>query len=299
MMRARTSGFTLIEIVVTILITAIIMGIIGLIVQSTVDRKILVQSEARARRLGPTIMSTISQDLRNAWATGDVEGVEIDGVWFRGEHNGGDDDAQDELRFVTSVDSYMRYEGVSSDITEVGYFVVENDTRDSDDPLSGLYSLYRREDFSVDKRPDEGGLGIKLHDRVVSFRVWYYELPRDAVESDGYVDIEALEDVVSRDSPDVLDEWDSREMGGLPYAVRVELILDATPIDAYTRNRKKRYAVYETVVRFPDYPPLDEESQLFAIEPLEFPDPEGEEGEENEEEEGGNNENNQNPPGEN
>lgn len=265
MMRRRNSrGFTLIEIVIALGITAIIMVSIITILTATVDAKIAVETEARARRLGPSIMAIISRDLRNAWATGPIEEVEIDGTWMVGEHKGGDNDGQDEIWFVTSIDSYLRYNGISSDLTEVGYYIKPNETRSENDPLDGLFSLYRREDFSVDKRPDEGGVGLLLHDRVVSFRIWYYDLPRDAVTEDGKIDPMALEDIVLRGSSTELDSWDSDEEGRLPYAVRVELVLDATPIDAYNRQRKKRYAVYETLVRLPDFPKLDENFRLFS-----------------------------------
>lgn len=263
----------MIEIVIAIMISAMIVTSLGMILTATVDAKISVESEARARRLGPTIIETVSRDLRNAWATGPDENVEIDGSWFRGDHNGGDDDAMDEMWFVTSVDSYMRYEGISSDLTEVGYYLKENQVDDDNSPLAGLYSLYRREDFLVDKRPDEGGLGIKMHDRVVSFRVWYYDLPRDAVLEDGSLDPSALEEVVKRGSSTETDSWDADEEGRLPYAVRVELILDATPIDAYNRKQKRRYAVYETLVRLPDFPALDEKFKLFSAQAPAIPAP--------------------------
>jgi type II secretory pathway component PulJ len=255
---------TLLELVIAIGIAAIIMASLTVIVRATVDVKITVESEARARRLGPTIMATITRDLRNAWVTGPDENVQIDGIWFRGEHKGGDNDAQDELWFVTSINSFMRYENVSSDLTEVGYYLKPNDVPD-DSALAGLYTLYRREDFLVDKRPDEGGLGVKLHDRVISFRVWYYELPRDAVDAEGVLDPTALEEVVEKGSDTERDDWDTKEMNRLPYAIRVELILDATPIDAYNRNKKRRIAVYETLVRLPDFPKIDENFKLFGV----------------------------------
>ncbi|MBZ0136326.1 MAG: prepilin-type N-terminal cleavage/methylation domain-containing protein [Planctomycetes bacterium] len=261
--RTRRQGFTLIEITIALLITAIIMTSLGMILKSTVTAKISVESEARARRLGPAIMAIISRDLRNTWATGPDDNVEMDGKWMLGEHNGGDDDAQDELWFVTSIDSYLRYNGISSDLTEVGYYVKENKVDDGS-PLDGLYSLYRREDFSVDKRPDEGGLGLLLHDRVVSFRVWYYDLPRDAVTEEGKIDPAALEEIVRRGSSSELDRWDTDDEERLPYAIRIELIMDATPIDAYNRRTHKRYAVYESLVRMPDFPKLDENFRLFT-----------------------------------
>lgn len=262
--RKLTRGFTLIELIIAIAITAIIMTALGTILQATVTAKIAVETEARARRMGPGIMEIIARDLRNTWATGPIDEVEIDGEWMVGEHNGGDEDGQDEIWFVTSIDSYLRYNGISSDLTEVGYYVKANETREENDPLEGLYSLYRREDFSVDKRPDEGGMGLLMTDRVVSFRIWYYDLPRDAITEDGKIDPTALMEVVERGSSEELDNWDSGEEGRLPYAIRVELILDATPIDAHNRRTQKRYAVYETLVRMPDFPKLDENFRLFT-----------------------------------
>ena len=49
----RRSGFTLVEIVIAMLITALIVLPLGMIVRSTIDAKVSVESEARARRLGP------------------------------------------------------------------------------------------------------------------------------------------------------------------------------------------------------------------------------------------------------
>ncbi|MCC6465839.1 MAG: prepilin-type N-terminal cleavage/methylation domain-containing protein [Planctomycetes bacterium] len=263
-MRAR--AFTLIELVITIAITAIIVTSLGYILRSTVDSKIQVESEIRARRLGPGLMEIIARDLRNAWATGPDEQTEIDGSWFTGKHSGDDDRGEDELWFVTSVDSYMRYNGITSDLTEVGYYLKENEAEEGS-PLAGLYSLYRREDFLVDKRPSEGGLGVKLHDRVVSFRVRYYDLPRDALDAEGNLDPAQLEEIVELGAGTETDTWDAKDQERLPYAVRIELILDATPADAYSRKQKKRYAVYETLVRLPDFPKLDNKFKLFNVQP--------------------------------
>ncbi|MEE9311437.1 MAG: prepilin-type N-terminal cleavage/methylation domain-containing protein [Planctomycetota bacterium] len=264
-------GFTLIEVMLAVMLTAVVLAPFVMILKSTIDVKIKIETEFRARKLGPTIMATISRDLRNAWATGPVEGVEIDGSWFKGKHNGGDDDAEDALAFVTSINSYMRYNGISSDLTEVGYYLKENETEGDNDPLEGLFSLYRREDFLVDKRPDEGGLGIKLHDRVVSFRVWYYDLPRSAIDDEGAINPEALEELVQPGSEEEKDDWDTDDDDRLPYAVRIELVLDATPIDAYNRKKKKRHAVYQAVVRLPAFPKLDDKFKLFNVQPPALP----------------------------
>lgn len=254
-------GFTLIELMIALAVSATILTSLGVILKSSVEARILVETELRARRMGPGILEIISRDLRNAWSTGVDPETEIEGAWFKGDHKGSDEAAADELNFVTSVNSYMRYEGIHSDLTEVGYYLKEN----REGPLEGLYTLYRREDFLVDKRPDEGGLGVKMSDRVVSFRVWYYDLPRDAVTDEGKIDPEALQEVVQRGSSTESDDWDTVEQERLPYAVRIELILDVTPADAFNRSQKRRYQFYETLVRLPDFPKLDDKFKLFDV----------------------------------
>ena len=255
---ASRRGFTLLELVLTMVITATLLASLTVIVISTAEVKVRLESETRARKMGPAILEIIARDLRNVWATGPGkatnrgEEVKIEGSFLKGKHSGGDDDATDEIWFVTSVDSYMRYQGVRSDLTEVGYYVKENQD-------TGLNSLYRREDFSVDKRPDEGGMGVRMTDRLVSFRVWYYDRPK---KED---DPEAYEKVVDRDSPTVEDSWDSAEQESLPYAVRIEIVLDVTPTDAYNRKQERRLGVYETVVRLPDFPKLDDKFQLYQL----------------------------------
>lgn len=255
-------GFTLVEMMIALGVSAIILASLGIILKSSVEARITVESELRARRMGPAILEIIARDLRNAWGTGPDDVAEIEGSWFEAAHNGGDDDAQDELFFVTSVDSYLAYQKIRSDITEVGYYVKQNA---DDGPLAGLYTLYRREDFLVDKRPSEGGLGTKMSDRVVSFRVRYYDLPRDAVMEDGKIDPAALEEIVTVGSSTETDDWDAKEQERLPYAVRIELVLDATPPDSFMRKQKRRFAYYETLVRLPDFPKLDDQFKLFNI----------------------------------
>lgn len=256
--RRLARGFTLLELVLTMVITGTLLASLTVIVISTVDVKVRLESETRARKLGPAILEIISRDLRNAWATGPDksenkgEEVKIEGQFFKGAHNGDNDSGADEVWFVTTVDSYMRYEGLRADLCEVGYYVRKN-------PEGGLSSLYRREDFSIDKRPDEGGLGVRLSDRVVSFRIRYYDRPKNDEDPKEY------EEVVRKDGKFQEDDWDIEKHQRLPYAVRIELVLDVTPADSYKRGRERRIGVYETLVRMPDIPKLDDKYQLYQL----------------------------------
>lgn len=288
--RGTRRGFTLLELVLTLVITATLMASLTVILMSTVEVKVKLESETRARKMGPAILEIIARDLRNAWATSKVNAkagssggtsggtsgsggtggtggsgstaestdttdagdTGVEGPFFKGEHKGDDDEASDELWFVTSVDSYMRYHGIRSDLTEVGYYV-------SKDAETGLARLYRREDFSVDKMPAEGGLGVKLTDRLVSFRVWYYEKPPADAEPEAY------DEVVKRGGEYEYDEWDSDDKKRLPFAVRIELVIDVTPLDAFNRKQERRLGVYQTLVRIPDFPDLDDKFKLYQL----------------------------------
>jgi hypothetical protein len=275
-MRALRRGLTLLELTIALLMAATLMGALGMILTNTVTARGHVEREARVRRMGPAILAVVTRDLRNAWATGPDERAGVEGSWFKGESRGSDGDASDEVWFVTSVDSFLRYEGISSDITEVGYYVKPN-LAPPDSPLHGLKTLYRREQFSVDKRPDEGGLGVRVYDRVVSFRLRFYSLPRDALGDEGELDAAALEAIVERGGASEEESWDAKEQNRLPYAVRVELVLDVTPLDSFDRLRKPRYGVYEALVRLPSFPRLDsQEFSLFAVTaPTQQPPPQG------------------------
>jgi len=113
-----------------------------------------------------------------------------------------------ELDFATVVTSRSRVEidgeFHSSAVCEVGYRMRRSERYD------GLYALYRREDFGVDSEPFEGGKFYKLADRVVEFRIDFFEEDPGKPEGD-----EAL---------GIMD-WDAKEKKGLPYAARITLVI--------------------------------------------------------------------------
>src|SRR5690606_41890670 len=47
-----------------------------------------------------------------------------------------------------------------------------------------LYTLWRREDFSMDAEPLEGGLWIPVADNVVDFQLGFYDLPEEGLAED-------------------------------------------------------------------------------------------------------------------
>ncbi|MCC6574792.1 MAG: prepilin-type N-terminal cleavage/methylation domain-containing protein [Planctomycetes bacterium] len=254
-------AFSLIELVVTLFVVSILMTCVVAIVMGTVEAKILVEAETRARKLGPAIVETIARDLRNAWASGPDKEVELSGSFFVAKTHGDDDAAEDELWFVTTVDSYMLYQGLHSEITEVGYYVKDNENDD------GLKSLYRREDYSVDKDPSDGGLGVKLTDRLISFNVRYYERPTNADDPTAY------DEVLKPGGFTEKHDWDAKDSRKLPYAARIELVLDVTSTDSHTRNKDRRIGVYNAIVRLPDYPELTDTFKLFDLATIKIPDP--------------------------
>lgn len=259
--RQLRGGFSLLELVITLLVVAVLLTAVTTIIIATVDAKVMVESESRARKLGPAIVEIIARDLRNAWATGPDREIGVTGSYFYGKTNGDGDASADELYFVTTVDSYMLYQGLHSEITEVGYYLKDNPSGD------GLKSLYRREDFSVDKEPSDGGVGVKMSDRVISFRVRYYERPRDETDPSLYAEVLKPGGFLEN------NDWDAKDKNRLPYAVRIELILDTTSTDSHTRFDERRIGVFTAVVRLPDYPELRDNFKIYEMQPIAIPKP--------------------------
>jgi hypothetical protein len=78
---------------------------------------------------------------------------------------------------------------------EVGYLTL------SDPEDSNFMILYKREDLFIDDEPLKGGRLLKLYHRVKSFNVTYF------------------------DGEEWKTEWNNKKNGGLPKAVRIELVL--------------------------------------------------------------------------
>jgi prepilin-type N-terminal cleavage/methylation domain-containing protein len=227
--RALQAGFTLIEVLVTLLIVGGIMIAITQILEATRISRDTIHNIQETQLAGPAIMDLIERDLRGL-VTYDRPPSEILRVVDR-VTVGLDADSLD---FVTTTDSVvpseLPYRLVRCDINEVGYRLRPSPTDDD------FLELYRREGFGVDDEPFEGGAFTFLHDRVKHFDI----------------------KVFTEDGPDVDPEDGWNETGdepGLPLRLEIQLTLELAPRIAREQLEiapiDKRTVVYRRIVRLP------------------------------------------------
>ena len=229
MIRARR-GFTLVEIMLAMLLTAIVMSLVYGMVVSTIMAQQRIEQVTRATEIGPAIMSQIRSDLDGAFLPRqDEEG-------FVGINSQGSSGDRDRIDFVSTTIAYGSEEQSLDprfhSVNELGYQVRPNPND------TGVGILYRREDYFLDQDPMRGGRLIELYERVLHFDVRYW---------DGEI---------------WLEEWNSRNMEGtIPRAVRVELTILVN--DREDANREK---FYKTTVTFPEAEPPVPEPPTDSIE---------------------------------
>jgi type II secretion system protein J len=227
--RAR-AGFTLVEVLITVLIISGIMVAITQVLNAARISRDTIHNIQETQLAGPAIMDLIERDLR-ALFTYDLTKKGMLRVQNR-VLLGRDADSLD---FIATTDNLNLWEtkdkSVRSDYNEVGYRLRPN-PRDDD-----LLELYRREGFGVDEEPFEGGLFTFLHDGVKHFDVQVY----------------------NEDGPDAdaLEDWNPEleEQQGVPLRLEILLTLELAP-----RINKEQLTIapveqrtvnYRRVIRFP------------------------------------------------
>ncbi len=162
MLKIRTHsivGFTLIEVLIAMTILSIILTMVYTILLSTISAREFVQSQTSLDRIADKILNLLIRDIQGIYI------YQLDGVCFLGKSQ----TQGDRLDFITSADNLLGSEDVKSDICEVGYYLKPNPDE------HGTYKLIRREDFFVDDKPLEGGIHIKIYDRVVALQFRYFD----------------------------------------------------------------------------------------------------------------------------
>ncbi len=234
-MRARSltrplrAGFSLVEVLVTLLIVGGIMVAITQLLEAARLSRDTIHNIQETQLAGPAIMDLVERDLR-ALSIYDRRKDELLRVVDRVVH-GLDADSLD---FVATTDGLVptevnrRY--VRSDVNEVGYRLRPNPVDDD------FLEIYRRESFGVDEEPFDEGSYTFLHDRVKQFDIQVY------VE----------------DGPDAepQDDWgfDSDE-DGLPLRLEISLTLELSPRVHREQLRyvsiDRRTVTYRRVIRLP------------------------------------------------
>lgn len=241
----RSAGFTLIEVLLTLLIMAGILLTVTQILTAARTSRDSIHNIQEQQLAGPAILQLIENDLR-ALTLFDRDTRHV----LRVENRVLSGFEADSLDFVCTTDGLIPHRERANedyrraDVNEVGYCLRPNP--DSDDFLE----LYRREDFGLDDKPFEGGQFAFLHDRVKGFEIRVYD-------EDG-VDAEPKE------------AWgdDGSEFIGLPARIELELTLELAPRLVREQLIVTRHTVtYKRVLRLPPSLQLAQELALVPIVP--------------------------------
>jgi prepilin-type N-terminal cleavage/methylation domain-containing protein len=201
--RIRQAGFTLIEVLLAIGITATVMLTVGTTFHIMLNARDVVDDLAESSEAGPRILNLIERDLRGLWTYNVRNNAVFKGVMA--DVNGRD---ADRINFLTTTDSVGQVLDLNNvphktTLCEVGYWFKPNQR------LRDVFELWRREDPMVDNdlttQASEGTFQL-VHDRIKSFRVRYYET----------LGFEAEE----------LFEWDSSKEDKLPKRIKIEFTIE-------------------------------------------------------------------------
>ena len=212
-------GFTLLELMLTLGLVALVMLIIYGILRSTIRTAKKIEETMQGAEVGPAILAQIREDLEGVILLDPEEDQ------FLGQDKQGNGGGRDRIDFLTTTMAYeqedenaeMKFYGLN----EVGYQVKDN----PDDSSVGI--LYRRIDPFVDEDPLKGGRLVELYDRVVGFNVEYVEDPAEESQ----------------------ESWSNTEKEGeLPRAFTIELKIQISSLD----SEKKDIREYRLTVTRPE-----------------------------------------------
>ncbi len=215
---SKRAGFTLIEVLVSVTLLAIIAMLVWQAMGSTVKSKARFEGQDEAFRSASLALDRVSRDLQMSFL---FSNLELLGVTSNGEQVtknafiGSDQGSLDKVTFVTF--GHVRYlrDSKESDQAEVSYFVESggaeesNDEENTSSPEGQI--LKKRESSPPDAQPEEGGKISILLDGVKEFNLRYYD-----AEKGEYV-----------------DAWDSTgvdRLNKLPRAVEITLGVQS-PVD--------------------------------------------------------------------
>jgi len=240
------SGFTLAEILVTLLIMAGVMVSMTQVLQSARMSRDTIHNLRENQLAGPAIMDMIERDLRGLFTFNRTKQDHLRVV--NRVMLGLDGDSID---FVTTTDNLVtRMDGdrlLTSQVNEVGYRL--RPRPDQDDFLE----IYRREDMGIDEDPFSGGEYSFLHDRVKSLDIQVF--------SEDGMDAEPLE------------SWGEEGDENIGVPARLEITLTLENAARVSREQwlpdsaQRRTVTYRRVIRPRESLRVDEGQILIAAIP--------------------------------
>ncbi len=168
-------GFTLIELIVTLTILVIVLGMAYKILENTLKTEQWVEKTNLPEKVGQGILAEVRKDLEGAIFLR----LGTDQV-FEVIDNGDGELGRDEIRCFTTREPVQNLEAETGQahfdpanirtITAVSYYLKEN--------RNGLYTLFRRESTPNGVGdPFQGGTGVstEIYDKVKSLNIWCFD----------------------------------------------------------------------------------------------------------------------------
>ncbi len=210
----QSAGFTLIEVLLAVAITATVMITVATTFHVMLNARDVVDDLAESTEAGPRILNLIERDLRGLW----IYNVHNNAV-FRGRDmdvQGRDADRMDFLTTTDAVGFVLDLQNIprKPTVCEVGYWFKPNPR------YRDVFEMWRREDPMVDDDITTQGSFQLVHDRVKNFKVTYYR-------------------TLGYEAPEEL-QWDSSVEDALPKRLKIEFTIE--------RKRSSRNVVNDVEV---------------------------------------------------
>jgi general secretion pathway protein J len=197
-MRRSARGFTLMEIMIAVAITALMGAMVSMAFQTGFHAKEVVETEADHYRMLRVSMNRMAREIGSAFVSD-----RYDVTRFRDQNDRPTNfvGEQDRLLLTTFAHQRMYTDAKESDQAIVEYFVESSPDRES----NGRQDLMRRVNPNVEGRMDRGGTTDVLFEGVKRLEFAYWDSERKEWE----------------------DEWDTRradQKSKLPTRVRITLV---------------------------------------------------------------------------
>jgi type II secretion system protein J len=191
-------GFTLLEVLVSVAILAIIMAVIYGAYITNVEAIQIARENGRVHQTARIVLDLMTRDIQSAIA--EIQDTsETTRLGFIGKTEERNGRRVDRLDFTSLSHMVLTEQGPNTDLCEIGYMVVEDEEEEN------TLVLMRRDDASPDEDITEGGGIQELARNILELRITYED---------------------SRG--EVRDSWETEgtgETSGLPVLIRVLLVL--------------------------------------------------------------------------
>jgi type II secretion system protein J len=196
--RKGLKGFTLLEVLVSVAILAIIMAALYSAYTSNVEAIQIARENGQVEQMARIVLDQMSKDLESAISELPVPSENVQ-LGLIGKTEEGDGNRLDRIDFTTLTHLALNDQGPSTDLCEVGYRIVQ------DAEQQNILVLLRRDERSPDEDFTEGGNIQEMARNVVEFKITYQN-------SQG----------------EELDNWNSAQSDAasqLPVLIKIRLVL--------------------------------------------------------------------------